>query len=294
MRIRSAGLIFSVVLIAVPAALAQQVFMNRSSQTQGDTTTLTFGSPRAFAVTPVTGAPYTADRVTENTQTLADGTHIRHPPDNEHMSRDSQGRTRTERPGYFNFVPLKARSDAGDFRLIEIIDPAAGVAYLIDDRNKVAHRVTLQSHPPIQPATRAAASAGSALTVVSGAGGVVSGTGGAIARAQTPDATSPQHLLEKLESEKIEGVFVEGTRRTTTWPVDSQGNDRPIVQSNESWFSPELKMMILVKNNDPRNGESVMKLINLSTAEPDASLFQPPVGYTIVDEKDSFTMTIKH
>jgi hypothetical protein len=37
-----------------------------------------------------------------------------------------------------------------------------------------------------------------------------------------------------------------------------------------------------------------MKLINLSTAERDPSLFQAPAGYTVVDEKDSFTMTIKH
>jgi hypothetical protein len=96
-----------------------------------------------------------------------------------------------------------------------------------------------------------------------------------------------------LASKNIEGVVAEGTRGTTTWPVNSQGNDRPIVQTNETWRSAELKETVLTTTSDPRNGESVTKLIHISRAEPDLALFQPPAGYTIVDEKDPFTITIK-
>ena len=81
---------------------------------------------------------------------------------------------------------------------------------------------------------------------------------------------------------------------TTTWPVESRGNDRPIVETGEIWFSRELSETILSTNSSPISGDSMNKLMNISRAEPDASLFQPPAGYTIVDEKDSFTMTIKH
>jgi hypothetical protein len=67
----------------------------------------------------------------------------------------------------------------------------------------------------------------------------------------------------------------------------------PIVQTNETWRSGELKETVLSRNVDPRNGESVTKLININRAEPDPALFQPPAGYTIVDEKESFTITLK-
>jgi hypothetical protein len=42
--------------------------------------------------------------------------------------------------------------------------------------------------------------------------------------------------------------------------------------------------------SDPRSGEQTQKLINISRSEPDASLFQPPPDYTIVDEKADFTI----
>jgi hypothetical protein len=86
----------------------------------------------------------------------------------------------------------------------------------------------------------------------------------------------------------IEGVTADGERFTRTWPVGSQGNDRPFQTFFENWVSPELKVMVLSKNFDPRSGESTTKLININRAEPPASLFQPPPDYTIVEETGSF------
>ena len=45
-----------------------------------------------------------------------------------------------------------------------------------------------------------------------------------------------------------------GHRFTQTWPTNSQGNDRPFQTTSESWFSPDLKLMVLNKNSDPRSG----------------------------------------
>jgi len=45
----------------------------------------------------VTGAPYSAEEVTEHVQTLADGTHITQPSSKTIFYRDSLGRTRIER-----------------------------------------------------------------------------------------------------------------------------------------------------------------------------------------------------
>jgi len=45
----------------------------------------------------VTGAPYSAEEITEHVQTLVDGTHITQPSRKTVFYRDSSGRTRIER-----------------------------------------------------------------------------------------------------------------------------------------------------------------------------------------------------
>ncbi len=61
-----------------------------------------------------------------------------------------------------------------------------------------------------------------------------------------------------------------------------------MVTTYENWFSPDLKVLVLSKNTDPRSGESVTRLQNVVAGEPDPSLFIPPADYTIVDEKGPF------
>jgi TonB family protein len=86
---------------------------------------------------------------------------------------------------------------------------------------------------------------------------------------------------EQLGKQMIEGVECEGTRTVTTIPAGAIGNERPIETVNETWYSPELKMLILVKRDDPRFGESTYRVTNISRSEPDAQLFQVPSEYTI-------------
>jgi hypothetical protein len=286
MRIHPAGLVLSAVL-AISVAHAQSIFVGTSVSSSGDTTTVTLRSPRPFAPSPITGAPFTADRVSEHTQTLGDGTHIRQPQNVEHISRDSQGRTRTERTLFQGMMGDPAMKD---FRVTEISDPVGGFGYVLDDQNKIAHRVALEARP--QRPTLAPA-AGTVPVVVSTGGGTAGIEAGVVRRTPADDPNQPQHAMERLGSKNIEGVIAEGTRNTTTWPVNSQGNDRPMVSTNENWRSTELKESVLSTNNDPRSGENVTKLINVSRAEPDPSLFEPPSGYTVVDDKDAITMTFK-
>ncbi len=96
-------------------------------------------------------------------------------------------------------------------------------------------------------------------------------------------ANRPKTNSESLGTQTIEGLTAEGTRRTTTYPVDSVGNDREIVATNESWFSKKLKVEVLTKTSDPRMGDSSTKLTNISLIEPDPALFVPPADYTIKD-----------
>lgn len=62
------------------------------------------------------------------------------------------------------------------------------------------------------------------------------------------------------------------------------GNDRPLVRASEFWYSPELKIEVLLKYSDPRSGESTVRLRNIDRSEPDPALFRVPPDYQIVDE----------
>ncbi len=100
---------------------------------------------------------------------------------------------------------------------------------------------------------------------------------------QTP-TDRPQSSTESLGSQTIEGVYVEGKKTTTTFPVGIMGNDRPLVRVMESWISPDLKITVVSKNSDPRMGESTTRMRNINRSEPDPALFGVPADYQIVDE----------
>jgi hypothetical protein len=97
------------------------------------------------------------------------------------------------------------------------------------------------------------------------------------------EGPGPEISNEQLGTKTIEGVLVEGARITTTYPIGFLGNDRPVTTVTERWVSRDLGMTVLTKTSDPRRGESTTKLTNISRAEPDPSLFQPPLGYEVVD-----------
>jgi TonB family protein len=88
---------------------------------------------------------------------------------------------------------------------------------------------------------------------------------------------------EKLGKQMVEGIECEGTRFMTTLPAGAIGNENPIQTIREIWHSPELKMTIMTKQNDPRFGESTYRLTNIVRAEPDATLFQIPSDYTVTE-----------
>jgi hypothetical protein len=232
-----------------------------------NTVTVNFNTPRGLQAPAVTGAPYSADQVTGNIQMLADGTHVNQRKNVEHFVRDSQGRTRTER--------LIIRDPNGwSLAVSEIRDPVNGLYYILDEQNKVAHRFAT-------PSTSAP------RTVVNPQAQV-----GTPSPKPVTDSSQLEKSNEKLGSQMMEGVMVEGFRSTTTWPVGTQGNDRPIVATHESWISDELKTEVLTKISDPRFGETTFKLTKIERTEPDPVLLQIPADYTIVDEKNSFTMTV--
>jgi hypothetical protein len=250
----------SAVVQQQPAASAKSSFTCRA----------TF-SPAQAMILPVPTAPYSALQESSNVQTLADGTHIAHKPMTEKFYRDSQGRTRTER----SFC--QGPGGTTEALVVEIRDPVAGYSYILDEQNQVAHRFLLQLRHLGNSALRT----------------TNDGVPAAMAAPVTPrqDASMRNVTTESLGTQTMEGVLVEGTRTTLTFPEGSQDNDRPITVVNDVWRSPELKINVLVKTDDPRSGESTIRLTNIDLSNPILSLFQPPPDCKIVDETDRVTLT---
>jgi hypothetical protein len=119
----------------------------------------------------VTGAPHSAQRVSEHVQVAADGTRFSQNTRQETVYRDSQGRVRIERS-----MMMGPNAPADAPTVIEIQDPLAGFSYTLDVQNKVAHRVALQT-----PEMRRPAPTGTLRGVGAGiGGGVVTGVSGGV------------------------------------------------------------------------------------------------------------------
>lgn len=221
----------------------------------------------------MTGQPYSASRVLEHSQILADGTHIKQKHNPAREFRDSEGRVRTERK-LFNGprVPVEARHEAP--LLVQIFDPIAGYSFTLDPQKLIAHRVPLPEENDLRPPRLASGSRATAT----------------LSKGSVRGPLRNRITKESLGTEMIEGVLATGTRITNTTPKGEVGNDRPLVRTCEHWRSEEMALMLLTKCSDPRTGETTMRLDHMDRTEPDPVLFQVPPEYSVVDDEDRFSI----
>src|SRR5215467_6892277 len=212
----------------------------------------------------VKGAPYSADVINQSIQTLSDGNRIVRST-TSHVYRDSEGRVRREED--------RPSGSPG----VTITDPASGKSWMLDVDNRTARQSPMLAR--IYNAVLGPNGDMERLTVLlNGQPNVLvapnlTGRGGGPGSEQTAE--------ERLSPKVIEGVRVEGIRRTSTIAAGTIGNERAIVVTTEEWTSPELKVLVLSEHSDPRTGTSTYKLVNLKRAEAAASLFQVPADYTV-------------
>lgn len=332
-----------------------------------------FSQEKSFDNRLVTGAPFSADVVSETIQTLQDGTRIVQRFEGR-IYRDSRGRTRSERTYQMGGTREQKQT-------INIYDPVDGASYRLDSDARTGRKsVYPKLAPPPQPQTPVSSNASAdakdsrkgnaprvtpaealrkiqppypAIAKAANASGpvhveiLVSETGevleahaagghlllrdaavqaargwafkpteisGRAVRSRgiltfnfelTDEAPAPAGLTktivkpatktESLGKQMVEGVECEGERAVTTMPAGIIGNDRPIETVNETWYSPELKIMILSKRSDPRFGESTYSVTNIIRSEPYAELFLPPSDYKLLDgdSKKQITLDLK-
>lgn len=239
----------------------------------------------------VTNAPYSAMSITETTQVLADGNRIVNKTE-ALVARDSQGRTRREEI-MSNLGPLAANAPKMAF----ISDPVAKANYILDLNAKTVDSIKL---PPLHGDGVAPdgakikvvepdgakikivrAKPGAAPMTVNIEKNITMGAVNGVEQRVWVNSEDASHVkTESLGTQTIEGVSAEGTRTTRTIPAGEIGNERAIEITSEVWTSPDLQMIVLSKRYDPRFGETVYKLTDIKRAEPDASLFQVPSGFT--------------
>jgi hypothetical protein len=264
-----------------------------------------FFAPKTGKV--VKGAPYSATTTTETIQTLSDGNQIIRKNEST-IYRDSEGRTRIEQ----RLETIGKWAANGEPQLITYInDPVAGVSYSLDPRTHTAYKTVYPQKKPAtgardgsfmingRPVTQAEYEAAMEKKRLAQA---------ALRVMREKEATSDpeakmmlerkkleilltgkmdtnQRKTESLGTQTIEGVTAVGTRSTLTIPAGEIGNTLPIEIVDETWYSPELQIMMITRHCDPRSGETTYRLTNINRSEPDRSLFEVPADYTVSESK---------
>lgn len=246
-----------------------------------------------FGGKPIKSAPFSAQVVIENTQTLANGVHISHNSSGM-LYRDSEGRTRREQP----------RDGAPEIVMID--DPVAGNFYRL---NLFDHTVSKMSFKQFtydlvdkkvkeeivrgkEDAARSKASNNDTLRTVTRSDGQILTEDKVGMKAAMIDkiraeeqSQGAERKTESLGTQMFDGVEAEGTRTTLTIPTGKQGNDRPFDIVSEKWYSPVLQLVVMSKHSDPRQGDNVYRLTNITLGEPSRSLFTVPSDFTTYEEK---------
>jgi TonB family protein len=104
-------------------------------------------SEMSFDFKVVKGAPYSADAVTETTQTLSDGNRIVRKTTSS-LYRDSEGRTRREQS--IGAIGPWTSADHPTQRIF-ITDPVSTTNWVLDPRAQTAHQAMLPPPPPPPP-----------------------------------------------------------------------------------------------------------------------------------------------
>ncbi len=209
------------------------------------------GGPQSY----VPNAPYSAVEVVQTVEPLADGNNIIHKSQTV-VHRDGQGRVRTEQT-----ITPPASSGKQPYTVTTILDYVGGSRYVLDSSTMVATQSQLRI-----PSNHTPRGGSAPPTAHRGPGGTES---------------SPMVVRTTLNPQMVNGVLASGIHHVQTIPAGEIGNEKAIQVSRQMWTSNDLKVPVQIRSSDPRFGTTQMDLTNIVTAEPNASLFVVPAGYTV-------------
>ena len=189
--------------------------------------------------------PYSAEGISEITQTLSDGKK-RSRKFITHLYRSGDGRVRLEE----NIISDRGiwADSANELRRISVFDPSTRSGFILDPQDMLVEHYN----------------AGKSLEIP-----------------LNPASASTQ----SLDPEVLDGLTIQGTRRTKVIPAGDSGNTLPIEIVDERWYSPDLRVVVMTKHSDPRMGNVIYQLTQIDRSEPPAGLFEVPPGYRGVGTK---------
>ncbi|MGI4756069.1 MAG: hypothetical protein ACRYGF_04380 [Janthinobacterium lividum] len=197
-------------------------------------------------VTPIPNIPFSAMVQISSTRLLPDGSSEMRKTENR-IARNSQGviynEMRRMMPVAFQGMPPLTSS--------HVYDPGSGVSTFWEPTSNVARSTVL---PPQQMRER------KPFTLP-------------LAGAVDTD----------LGESTMSGVGVHGLRRTFHIDATQGGTLKPLVVTDEYWYSEDLHLVMLQKHDDSRTGEQIVVVTAVQRTEPDAKQFAVPEGYRIVD-----------
>lgn len=216
----------------------------------------------------VTNAPYSATFVDTRTEKLQDGSVLTHTVTRV-VARDTQGRLREE----ISMEPRGRKGARDKGTEVMVFDPVAQTVTHWNTTTKVAHVMQL---PPLG-GQRGPGFRGQRP----GQGGPEGGPKPVAFERGGHEREGISFASTDLGYKTVDGLSVSGRKVTRTFAAGTMGNEKEIVVSRESWFSPDLKVMISETDSDPFRGNHTLVTKNLSRNEPAATLFKAPEGYTI-------------
>lgn len=208
-------------------------------------------SAQDIFVTPVPNAPFTGVVNIERSHVQPDGSIITSKTFRE-IGRDGRGRIHNESRLYVTGSDAKTPQVVS----VHLYDPQTRISTHLDPQRRTFRQETV-NHPPstVPPAVRFASPAGNGL---------------------------PQNEFTKEEDlgiHEMEGVQVRGVRETQTIPAETSGTGKEIVITDEYWYSDDLRINLMIRQNDPRKGNVTMTVAQIVLTEPDPGFFEIPDGY---------------
>ena len=225
--------------------------------------------------TIVENSPVSARTTNRMVRELCDGNRIVH----EQVTliyRDASGRVRRERS--------TAGSRFGN--MIMITDPIEQQTWMLQGVTRTAYKSPMSGrrvdavqggsgYMMAQPLHETSATGVGNIGAVAFTAGEPRGPVGGMGTGQT--------TVESLGQDTIDGVWVEGTAYTTTYPANLFGNELPVVVQKTTWYAPELQMVVRSEERDPRMGTVTYTTEILSVEEPEPALFEIPGDYKIIE-----------
>jgi hypothetical protein len=210
----------------------------------------------SIVIPPIPHSPFVATLATESVKYAADGGTMTF-VNERHIARNGEGRIYEERW----FLVPKGSKVKSSMNWIQVADPRQRTLYNCSPQRHVCDLLVYDPEPDLSAASLRK---GSTHTLEDGDG---------------------SEIWEDLGTRNILGIETEGVRETTVTNVGVLGNDQPLKSMSEYWHSKQLGINLLSIRSSPYFGKQTFTITDLTSGEPDSSLFKVPDGYVVNDQR---------